>query len=64
MPIIKPNELKSFDKIRIQVPQDLLEEIKNYCKEFTISEIDNFFVGAAKYVLKKDQDWQKKLKKK
>jgi hypothetical protein len=41
-----------------------LEEIKNYCKEFTISEIDNFFVGAAKYVLKKDQDWQKKLKKK
>jgi hypothetical protein len=64
MPIIKPNELKSFEKIRIQVPSGLLGEIKSYCKEFSIAEIEDFVNEAAKYVLKKDQDWQKKLKKK
>ena len=64
MPIITPNQTKTYEKIRIQVPSDLLEEVKNYCKEFSISETGDFFVKAAKYVLKKDQDWQKKLKKK
>jgi hypothetical protein len=56
MPIITPNQTKTYEKIRIQVPSDLLEEVKNYCKEFSISETGDFFVKAAKYVLKKDQD--------
>ena len=63
MPIIMPNQAKTYEKIRIQVPSDLLEEVKNYCKEFSISEMGEFFVEAAKYVLKKDRDWQKIIKK-
>jgi hypothetical protein len=63
MPIIVPNQAKTFEKIRIQVPSVLLEEIKNYCKEFSISETEDFFNEAAKYVLKMDKDWQKILKK-
>ena len=64
MPIITPNQAKTYEKIRIQVSSDLLEEVKNYCKEFSIPQIEEFFVEAAKYVLKTDKDWQKKMKKK
>jgi hypothetical protein len=63
MPIITPNQAKSLEKIRIQIPLDLLEEVKNYCKEFSISEIEDFFNEAAKYVLKTDKDWKKIIKK-
>ena len=63
MPIITSNQAKNLEKIRIQVPSDLLEEVKNYCKEFSISEIENFFNEAAKYVLKTDKDWKKIMKK-
>ena len=64
MPIITPHQVKTIEKIRMQIPSDLLEEVKNYCKEFSISEMEEFFVGAAKYVLKKDRDWQKIINKK
>jgi len=63
MPIITPSQAKSFERIRIQVPSDLLEEVKNYCKEFSITEPEDFFNEAAKYVLKMDKDWQKIIKK-
>jgi hypothetical protein len=63
MPIIPPNQTKNLEKIRIQVPSVLLEEIRSYCKEFLISEPEDFFNGAAKHVLKIDRDWQKISKK-
>jgi hypothetical protein len=63
MPIITPNQTKNLEKIRIQVPSVLLDEIKSYCKEFSISEMEDFFNEAAKYVLKSDKDWQKIVKK-
>lgn len=63
MPIITPSHAISFEKIRIQVPSVLLEEIKNYCQEFSIPEAEDFFNEAAKYVLKTDKDWRKISKK-
>lgn len=63
MPIITPSQTKNLEKIRIQVPSVLLDEIKSYCKEFSISEMEDFFNEAAKYVLKNDRDWQKIVKK-
>lgn len=63
MPIIAPNQTKNLEKIRIQVPSVLLDEIKSYCKEFSISEMEDFFNEAAKYVLKNDRDWKKIVKK-
>ena len=64
MPIISPNQAKSFEKVRVQVPEDLLNEIRSYCKEFSIVNVEDFFNEAAKYVLKMDKDWQKIYKKK
>lgn len=63
MPIINPSQAKNLEKIRIQTPSVLLDEIKNYCKEFSIAEMEDFFNEAAKYVLKSDKDWQKIAKK-
>ncbi len=59
MPIIAPIQTKNLEKIRIQVPSVLLEEINSYCKEFSIAEVEDFFNEAAKHVLKTDRDWQK-----
>jgi hypothetical protein len=63
MPIITPSQTKNLEKIRIQTPSVLLDEIKSYCKEFSISEVEDFYNEAAKYVLKNDKDWQKIVKK-
>jgi hypothetical protein len=59
MPIIALSHTKTFEKIRIQVPTTLIAEIDIYCQEFSITEIENFFNEAAKFVLKKDKDWKK-----
>ena len=53
MPIITPSQTKNLEKIRIQTPSVLLEEIRKYCEVFSISEVEDFFNEAAKYVLKK-----------
>jgi hypothetical protein len=63
MPIITPTHAKAYEKIRIQVPSDLLEEVRTYCKEFSISEVEDFFNEAAKFILKTDKDWRKINKK-
>lgn len=63
MPIISSSQTKSFEKIRINIPSVLLEEVNNYCKTFSISEPEEFFIEAAKHVLKTDRDWKKIIKK-
>ena len=56
--IIAKPELK-FEKIRLKIPVDLVQEIKDYCEAFGIKNIDNFLCEAAQYVLKTDRDWIK-----
>jgi hypothetical protein len=39
----------------------LITEIKAYSEWIGVDRLDNFFDQAARYVLEKDRDWQKKL---
>ncbi len=59
MPLISAKPELKFDKIRLKVPADLLQEIKQYCETFEIKTIDDFFCQASQYVLKTDRDWIK-----
>ncbi len=60
MPLITATKPQSFEKTRLQVPADLMADIQDYCREFSIANAEDFFIEAARYILKMDKDWKKK----
>lgn len=56
------NAKKKSKKIPIlfRVDEVLVSEIKAYSEWVGIERLDDFFEQAARYILEKDKDWQKK----
>lgn len=61
MPLLKPS-LKSNKKIiRLNMPEELVKNIDEYCKWAKIQKMEDFFEQAALLVFNKDKDWRNHL---
>lgn len=59
--IAKPKSKKL--PLSLRFSDTLISEIKAYNKFVGIERLDDFFEQAARYILEKDKDWQKKSEK-
>lgn len=59
MPIVMPKVDVKMKKLTVQLPDDLLQEIGDYCHEFSVKDIGDFLCQAGQHVLKTDRDWAK-----
>lgn len=59
MPILMPKVDVKMKQLRIQLPDNLLQEIEAYCNAFGVTDVEDFLCRAGRYVLKTDRDWAK-----
>lgn len=62
MAVIKAKEDRKIEKVRLDIEQGILHDVKAYCEWVGISDISHFFEEAALFVFQKDSDWKKHLK--
>ncbi len=59
MPVISAQNAHEKEKIKIELDQELLREVKEYMQFAGIHDISHFFSEAAHFVFSKDRDWKK-----
>lgn len=59
MPLLKPSAKKSKKPIRINMAEEIFDDINKYCKWANIQKLDDFFEQAVKLVFNKDREWRK-----
>ena len=64
MPILQPSTQGNLSTITAKLPITLKQEIKDYCEFAKISNVQEFVVQSAEYILKKDKEWIKHRKEK
>ena len=60
MALLTPQQKSKKIPISLRFDESLLMQIKSYNEWIGIERIDHFFEQAARFVLEKDKDWQKK----
>lgn len=60
MALLTPQQKSKKVPISLRFDESLLVAVKSYNEWVGIERIEHFFEQAAKYVLEKDKDWQKK----
>jgi hypothetical protein len=60
MALLTPQQKSKKIPISLRFDESLLTQIKSYNEWVGIERIDHFFEQAARFVLEKDKDWQKK----
>jgi hypothetical protein len=60
MALLTPQQKSKKVPISLRFDESLLTEIKSYNEWVGIGRIDHFFEQAARFILEKDKDWQKK----
>lgn len=60
MALLTPQSKSKKIPISLRFDESLLTAIKSYNEWVGIERIDHFFEQAARFVLEKDKDWQKK----
>lgn len=60
MALLTPQLKSKKIPISLRFDESLLTQIKSYNEWVGIERIDHFFEQAARFVLDKDRDWQKK----
>ena len=60
MALLTPQQKSKKVPISLRFDESLLVAIKSYNEWIGIERIEHFFEQAAKYVLERDKDWQKK----
>lgn len=58
MLLIKKTSKKESEKLKLTVDVELLARVKKYCDLGEI-EVNDFFVQAAEYILRKDKEFRK-----
>ena len=60
MALLTPQQKYKKIPISLRFDESLLTEIKSYNEWVGIERLEHFFEQAARYILEKDKDWQKK----
>lgn len=60
MALLTPQQKSKKIPISLRFDESLLTTIKSYSEWVGIERIDHFFEQAARFILEKDKDWQKK----
>ena len=60
MALLTPQQKSKKVPISLRFDESLLTAIKSYNQWVGIDRVDQFFEQAARFVLEKDKDWQKK----
>lgn len=47
------------EKIKLEIREDIINEIKDYCQWSGVDDISVFLEEAALFIFKKDSDWKK-----
>jgi hypothetical protein len=62
MPILSPKSKAIEKSVKLSINSELLEKINGYCDFAQLESLDEFFNGAAQFVLSKDSEWKKHTK--
>lgn len=60
MPLLSPKPKSKKIPISLRFDEVLIADIKAYQEWAAIDRLDDFFEQAARFILEKDKDWQKK----
>lgn len=63
MPIISSEPVRQKEKVKLELDQEMIKQIKEYMQWADIKDLSFFFQEAASFVLSKDKEWKQYQKK-